>query len=112
VAPHKDPTKLILPSRNHTYKVPSRVTLNEQKREAWIADLANPSVPLQKLARGVPHGYRGEKLIDMLNSKRVLVSRAVWYIRAIGANEIVKTSLNCFSQPPGRFVTERHLAYF
>lgn len=78
--------------RPSTFRLPSRVTLNEQKREAWVNDLANPSIPLSKLSKNVPHGYRGEKLLDMIFARKVLVERAVWYIRAIGAIEIVRAS--------------------
>lgn len=66
------------------------MVLNEQRKDAWINDLANPLVPLEKLSRNVPHGYRGDKLLDMLCVKQVKVERAVWYIRAIGGIEIVR----------------------
>lgn len=64
----------------------------DQKREAWVNDLANPAVPLSKISRSVPHGYKGEKLLEMVFSRSVTLSRAVWYIRAIGAIEIVSSS--------------------
>jgi hypothetical protein len=57
-----------------------------------VSDLANPKVSLSKLARSVPHGYRGEKLVDMLVAKEVPVTRSVWYIRVLGAHEIVSSS--------------------
>ena len=66
------------------------MTLNEQKRELWFTELANPDIPLQKLARNVPHGYKGEKLLEMLASRNVPLPRAVWYIKAVGASEIVR----------------------
>lgn len=62
---------------------------NDVRREAWIAELANPAVPISKLSRSVPHGYKGEKLLAMLVEKQVPVGRAVWYIRTNGATEIV-----------------------
>ncbi|KAI5475649.1 Mediator complex, subunit Med12 [Pseudohyphozyma bogoriensis] len=70
------------------FRYPQRLTLNEAKRESWVNDLANPAVPLSKLARAVPHGFRGEKLIDMLTVRQVPIQRAVWYIRAIGSSDI------------------------
>ena len=114
------------------YKAPSRVTLNEAKLANYVKDLADPAVPLTRLSRSVPHGFRGEKLFEMLwaggalpstasasnatNSsylnhrmpgassastpsasaptaasptrKSVDISRAVWFIRALGAAEL------------------------
>jgi hypothetical protein len=69
------------------------VTLNELKRETWVSDLSNPAIPLEKLSRNVPHGYKGDKLLEMLCNRRVPVERAGWYIRAIGGIEIVRSSL-------------------
>jgi len=71
-----------------TMKVPGRVTLNEQKRENWLRELADTSVPLLKLSKNVPHGFKGEKLLEMLVSRKIDSSRATWYIRLIGLNEI------------------------
>lgn len=109
------------------YKAPSRVTLNEAKLANYVKDLADPNVPLTRLSRSVPHGFRGEKLFEMLWAggalpavanttgashfnprsvgppaqsaastpsaapaprKSVDISRAVWFIRALGAAEL------------------------
>ncbi|EGF99284.1 uncharacterized protein MELLADRAFT_94780 [Melampsora larici-populina 98AG31] len=72
-----------------TIKIPGRVTLNDQKRENWLRELADPHVPLLKLSKNVPHGYKGEKLLEMLVQRRVEPVRAVWYIRLIGLNDII-----------------------
>ncbi|KAL4973776.1 hypothetical protein BDW66DRAFT_141599 [Aspergillus desertorum] len=81
--------------RNHNtvnvpsnFKPPPRVTLTDNKREAWLRDLANPSVPLRKLSRTIPHGIRGKGLLDQCLSKWIPVSRAVWLAKCVGANEI------------------------
>ncbi|BGP16920.1 RNA polymerase II mediator complex subunit [Rhodosporidiobolus nylandii] len=71
-----------------TFRLPSRITLTDSKREAWFSDLASPAVPLSKLSRSVPHGYKGEKGLDMLAHRRVDVPRAVWFVRAFGGVEI------------------------
>ncbi|GAA5891003.1 hypothetical protein JCM5296_007345 [Sporobolomyces johnsonii] len=71
-----------------TFRLPSRITLTDSKREAWFSDLANPTVPLSKLSRSVPHGYKGEKGLDMLAARKVEVGRAVWFVRAFGGVEI------------------------
>ncbi|KAM0749703.1 hypothetical protein T439DRAFT_381275 [Meredithblackwellia eburnea MCA 4105] len=71
-----------------TFRLPSRVTVNEQKRETWFNDLANEGIPLSRLSRNVPHGYVGEKKLEMLFARKVPIIRAVWFVRAIGAIEI------------------------
>ncbi|GAA5952811.1 hypothetical protein JCM3765_002972 [Sporobolomyces pararoseus] len=71
-----------------TFRLPSRITLTDSKREAWFSDLANPAVPLSKLSRSVPHGYKGEKGLDMLAARKVEVGRAIWFVRAFGGVEI------------------------
>ncbi|GAA5871328.1 hypothetical protein JCM16303_000717 [Sporobolomyces ruberrimus] len=71
-----------------TFRLPSRITLTDSKRESWFSDLANPAVPLSKLSRSVPHGYKGEKGLDMLSARKVEISRAVWFVRAFGGVEI------------------------
>ena len=74
--------------RPSTFRLPSRITLTDSKREAWFSDLASPSIPLSKLSRSVPHGYKGEKGLDMLAHRKVQVDRAVWFVRAFGGVEI------------------------
>jgi hypothetical protein len=72
-----------------TFKIPMRVTLNDAKRQAWFADLANPNVPLHKLGKSVPHGAKGHDLLDLLHLNNVAIPRAVWFLRVFGANETV-----------------------
>lgn len=71
-----------------TFKPPPRVTLTDSKREAWLRDLANPSVPLRRLSRTIPHGIRGKLLLDQCFTKGVPIGRAVWLAKCVGANEI------------------------
>ncbi|QRV93786.1 mediator complex subunit Med12 [Ceratobasidium sp. AG-Ba] len=73
----------------NTYKIPPRITLNDTRRAAWLADLSNPSVPLSKLARSVLHITKNSDLIDILYSNNVPIPRAVWYVRVLGANELI-----------------------
>ncbi|KZT67178.1 hypothetical protein DAEQUDRAFT_673722 [Daedalea quercina L-15889] len=70
-----------------TFRMPSRVTLNDTKRQQWFADLANPDVPLYKLGKNVPHGAKGHDLLDLLHSNNVAIERAVWFLRVFGGNE-------------------------
>ncbi|KIO04523.1 hypothetical protein M404DRAFT_553930 [Pisolithus tinctorius Marx 270] len=67
-----------------TFKIPSRVTLNDTRRQSWFADLANPDVPLHKLGKSVPHGAKGHDLLDLLQSNNVAIPRAVWFLRVFG----------------------------
>ncbi|PYH44964.1 mediator of RNA polymerase II transcription subunit 12 [Aspergillus saccharolyticus JOP 1030-1] len=71
-----------------SFKPPPRVTLTDNKREAWLRDLANPSVPLRRLSRTIPHGIRGKVLLDQCLGKWIPVPRAIWLARCVGANEI------------------------
>ncbi|KAL4930205.1 mediator of RNA polymerase II transcription subunit 12 [Aspergillus undulatus] len=71
-----------------SFKPPPRVTLTDNKREAWLRDLANSAVPLRRLSRTIPHGIRGKALLDQCLSKWIPVSRAVWLAKCVGANEI------------------------
>ncbi|KAK2878232.1 hypothetical protein FQN49_001033, partial [Arthroderma sp. PD_2] len=73
---------------NSTFKPPPRVTLTDNKREAWLRDLANPSVPLRRLSRTIPHGIRGKILLDQCLGKNIPIGRAIWLAKCVGANEI------------------------
>lgn len=98
------------------YRQPQRVTLNEVKLAAYVKELADSSVPLRKLARSVPHGYRGERMLDMLWNggslasamaavksqpsaganglpTSVAIDRAVWFVRVVGASEFSSSRL-------------------
>ncbi|KAJ7782856.1 hypothetical protein B0H16DRAFT_1494639 [Mycena metata] len=77
----------VAPIPPSTFRIPTRVTLNDAKRQAWLADLANPDVPLYKLGKSIPHGHKGHDLLDLLHSNRVAIPRAVWFLRVLGANE-------------------------
>ncbi|KAH9053238.1 hypothetical protein EDB87DRAFT_1711186 [Lactarius vividus] len=70
------------------FRMPQRVTSNDAKRQAWFADLANPTVPLHKLGKSVPHGAKGQDLLDLLHTHAVAIPRAVWFLRVFGANEV------------------------
>lgn len=75
--------------RPHSFRLPKRNTVSDQKRETWLADLANPQVPLSKLYAVVPNAHRGGALLEQMYTRKVPLNRAVWFIRAYGAGEIV-----------------------
>ena len=71
-----------------TFKPPPRVTLTDTKREAWLRDLANPTIPLRRLSRTIPHGIKGKTLLDHCMTKNIPTWRAVWLAKCVGANEL------------------------
>ncbi|MCJ1473427.1 RNA polymerase II mediator complex subunit [Lambiella insularis] len=71
-----------------SFRPPPRVTLTDTKREAWLRDLANPTIPLRRLSRTIPHGIRGRVLLDHCLAKSIPIWRAVWLAKCVGANEI------------------------
>ncbi|KAG1727617.1 hypothetical protein EDB19DRAFT_1897524 [Suillus lakei] len=73
--------------QSSAFKIPSRVTMSDTKRQTWFAELANPDVPLSKLGKSVPHGAKGHDLLDLLHTNNVAIPRAVWFLRVFGANE-------------------------
>jgi mediator of RNA polymerase II transcription subunit 12 len=75
-------------TEDSTFKPPPRVTLTDVKREGWLRDLANSSVPLRRLSRTIPHGIRGKGLLDQCLSKNIPIGRAIWLAKCVGANEI------------------------
>ncbi|KAI8337752.1 hypothetical protein BC941DRAFT_513588 [Chlamydoabsidia padenii] len=73
-----------------SFRPPTRTALMESKKEQWIQELANGAVPLQKLSRNVPHGYKGEKLLETLAARQVPYLRATWYIKVVGLSEMAQ----------------------
>lgn len=70
-----------------SYKPPPRVTLTEHKRQVWLENLANCSVPLRKLSKAIPHGLRNRNLLDQCLKNWVPAFRAIWLIRCVSSNE-------------------------
>ncbi|KAH3670286.1 hypothetical protein WICMUC_004939 [Wickerhamomyces mucosus] len=80
-------------SQNNTlgqsnFKPPPRVTLTDQKREIWLKELANSSIPLRKLSRTIPHGIRNKILIEQCVIKNIPINRAIWLVRCVSINEL------------------------
>ncbi|KPI42992.1 Mediator of RNA polymerase II transcription subunit 12 [Cyphellophora attinorum] len=70
------------------FKPPPRVTLSEPKKKTWIGELADPNVQLKKLSRTIPQGIRGLGLLEQCLQNVVPLSRAIWFVKCVGANEI------------------------
>jgi hypothetical protein len=75
-------------SSTTTFKPPPRVTLAEPRKKSWIADLSDPNVPLKRLSRTIPQGIRGLSLLEQCLQNTVPLSRAIWFVKCVGANEI------------------------
>ena len=71
-----------------TFKPPPRITMTDTRRETWLRDLANPDVPVRRQSKHVPHGIKGKALLEQCLNKSIPISRAVWLVKCIGANEI------------------------
>lgn len=74
---------------SHTFKIPPRVTLTALKKEAWLKDLANPTVPLLKVSNRLPHGIRNKVLVDSLCQKSVPIKRALWFTKCSLYSELL-----------------------
>ncbi|KAJ2750142.1 hypothetical protein IWQ56_007091, partial [Coemansia nantahalensis] len=70
-------------------ELPKRTTRSEERSEEWMRALGNARVPLSTLAVGMPHGVRGERLLEALRTHRVPLQRAMWAIRMTGVHEMV-----------------------
>ncbi|EGV62020.1 RNA polymerase II mediator complex subunit [Yamadazyma tenuis] len=68
---------------SNNFKLPAKVTLTTLKREAWLADLANDSVPLSKISSRIPHGLKNKVLVDVLCSNSVPIPRAIWFTKCV-----------------------------
>ncbi|KAK9712553.1 hypothetical protein K7432_007072 [Basidiobolus ranarum] len=71
-----------------TFRPPTRVSLSEQLKDQWVQDLVGGAVPLRKLLKSIPHGLKGDKLIETLVINQTPLLRAGWVIKAIGLSEL------------------------
>ncbi|KAG0201412.1 RNA polymerase II mediator complex subunit [Mortierella sp. GBA30] len=95
----QDPKKLqdlgafmveVLKKRQESSRItgpPSRATLNDQKKEQWMTDLAG-TTSLRRLSKSVPHGFKSEKLLETLAQRQVPMLRATWYIKIVALSEM------------------------
>lgn len=79
------------PYSESTYKLPNRVVYNETMKKSFMNDLADERIPLNspKFAKSVPHGMKGQDLLEMLWTRRIKVDRAVWLVQILGAHDVV-----------------------
>jgi mediator of RNA polymerase II transcription subunit 12 len=72
----------------NSFKPPPRLTLRDSHREAWLHDLANPTISLRRLSRTIPHGLMGKVLLDQCLNKNIPLPRALWLAKCVGINEL------------------------
>lgn len=75
------------------------------RRQSWQTDFFNPDVPLHTIGDKIPHA-KGHDLLVLLQDNKVPISRAVWYVRGLGGNEIV--CLLPFVAPLSQFSYSEH----
>ncbi|KAI9030192.1 hypothetical protein CLU79DRAFT_843056 [Phycomyces nitens] len=84
---------------NTSFKPPLRSTLTDNKKDTWMQELALGSTPLHKMARNVPHGFKGEKLLETLAIRQVPFLRASWFIKIVGLSEMTQRNANNTNTP-------------
>jgi hypothetical protein len=57
-------------------------------RQNFLSTLANPSIPLSKLSRNVPHGIKGEGMLELVWKSKVGVERVGWFVGVVGGLEV------------------------
>jgi hypothetical protein len=75
----------VAPKKQRVSKpIPSLVIgATKEQRDEWLRQLASTEVPLSELARSPPHGLKGSAFFDEMFSRRILVTRAVWYMKLL-----------------------------
>lgn len=61
---------------------------NKDVKEKWIQSLAEENEPLHKLSLKVPHGFKGDNLLNNLINKRISFLRATWFLKIIFLNKL------------------------
>lgn len=79
-------------SPTHTFKPPTRTIHTNLMRSNFLNALSNPAIPLPQLlsktSSSIPHGIKGQAMLEEMKDRGVPVDRAVWMIRLIGGLEV------------------------
>lgn len=93
---NKIPSSVAVPSNSETetvapnsinslagpgFVLPSRVTLTDNRREAWLHDLSLPYVSLHSVSKHIPHGLKRKRVIEQCYTKQIPLKRAMWLIK-------------------------------
>ena len=63
------------------FALPARVTLTDNRREAWLHDLSLPYVSLHSVSKYIPHGLKRKRVIEQCYTKQIPLKRALWLIK-------------------------------
>lgn len=63
------------------FALPTRVTLTDNRKEAWLHDLSKPYVSLQNVSKYIPHGLKRKRVIEQCYKKQIPLKRAMWLIK-------------------------------
>ena len=70
-------------------------------RSNFLLALSNPLVPLSKLGKNVPHGIKGEGMLELGWEKGIDVGRMGWLIGVVGGLEVVSPRAPVHPETPG-----------
>ena len=100
-------------TRRAAKPLPVLSVANREQKEEWLQQLAAPDAELDALCSHVPHGVKGQAMLDELQQRGVSVVRAVWFIRIVYRNSVSDAArVRISSQQRGRLWTDdakRHL---
>ncbi|KAL3231601.1 Mediator of RNA polymerase II transcription subunit 12 [Nakaseomyces bracarensis] len=63
------------------FKLPSRLTLTDHRKELWIQELSSPYTSLHKITNFIPHGLKKRQVLEQCYQKQILLIRAIWLIK-------------------------------
>ncbi|KAG8882040.1 RNA polymerase II mediator complex subunit [Tulasnella sp. 332] len=88
------------------FRLPDRRTLPPPKAATWITNLANPDIPLTELNKVIPHTPKGADLLEMLETHKVSIPRAVWFVRVVGAADTQNMARSRSGFKPSQYSVE------
>ncbi|KAI9596310.1 hypothetical protein BDF19DRAFT_438722 [Syncephalis fuscata] len=75
--------------KESSWRPPVKYRVSDLKKEQWLLDLSNLSIPLHTLAHSIPTGLKGEKLLEALSNRQPPLVRAVWSIKVTSLAELM-----------------------
>lgn len=81
------------------FKLPSRLTLTDHRKELWLQELSSPYTPLHKITSFIPHGLKRRQVLEQCYIKQIPLKRAVWLIKCCYSIEW-KTGIAKYANSP------------
>ncbi|KAI8911772.1 hypothetical protein EDD86DRAFT_264460 [Gorgonomyces haynaldii] len=69
------------------FQLPQRHATTEAQIDHWLHQLSG-NAPLSVLVNSIPHGIKGDRLLEMVYERMIPLTRAVWLFKIWGANEM------------------------